>query len=509
MTRLFRSTALCAILVAASPVSADITVDDAWAVWKAQIAAYGLTFDAPETREGDALQIGEINLSITFPQDSGSAYLRFSGPRFTPVGDGSVEVRFPASSQIVAGAEIPGEGSFSVKAATTGGDAPGVMSGDPMKVSSNWDSPGFTATLQEVSVDGKALENVSGLMTLGPLKASSTTEMNDDHLVITGQSLLEKYDMDYSVTISENEEKLTIDAGGSANTIEGSSVITLPRSGLDPLGLHDQLRAGLNLVGNSNVAESRSYQRVRAGEEMISDQTTTGQDYAIQIKLDEDGLDYGGTTGAFDVAMTIAEVPFPIAFAGESVEARMMLPLLKSEAMQQAALKMVLNGVTIDEALWSLFDPEAQLPRDPMTLAVDLGADTSVLFEFLDIRAIMGGVDPGDLPIKANRVTLNNLTLAAAGAELTGQGAFAIDYDDMTTFDGMPALEGEASFVLKGFYELIDKLTALGLITSEDAMGTNMLIGMFFTPEERSYVLTSEIEVKKTGEVLANGQRLR
>lgn len=43
----------------------------------------------------------------------------------------------------------------------------------------------------------------------------------------------------------------------------------------------------------------------------------------------------------------------------------------------------------------------------------------------------------------------------------------------------------------------------------DEALGARMMLGMFTTPAEGSDVLTSEIEVKKTGEVLANGQRLQ
>ena len=508
MTRLFRSTALVTIF-AAAPALADLTVDDAWAVWKAQFQAYGLTLDASEARDGDALQIGDIKLSATLPEGVGSGYVSFPGPRFTPADGGMVAVQFPKMSQLSLGGEIKGEGSFAAAVEMTSDNNPGLMSGDPNNVKTVWNSPGFELTLLDVALDGQKAVDVTGSFTFGPIDVSNATVIEDDHVTITAQSKFDSYDIAYDVRIENEAGDFRFEAGGGAKTVVSNSKTMLPRTGIDPLGLHTQLRDGLRLVANTTAAQSGSYQRMFFGDQKVSDQETKGEDYAIDVLFNETGFNYGGTTGAFAINMQMPELPFPISLAGESVGFRLLLPLLKSETAQKAALKMALNGVTLDEGLWGLFDPTTQLPRDPMTIAFDLGSEASLLFEFLDIRAMMGGAKPAGLPVTADRVTLNSLMVSAAGAELTGTGDFTLDYTDWVTFDGMPAPEGQAAFMLKGGNGLIDRLIAMGLMSQDDAMGMRMMMSMFAKPGAGEDVLTSEIDVKKTGEVSANGQRLR
>lgn len=508
MTRLFRTTALCA-LMAASPAFAEITVDDAWAAWQAQIKALGLTLDASENRDGDALQIGEMRLSVVLPDGSGNAFLTMSGPRFVPADGGKVEVHFPAKTQVTMGGDIKGEGSMTMALEMTGDDAPGIMSGDPANVTTVWNISNYEATLGALTFDGEPAGDVSGKMILGPMAMTTLTNIGDALVTVTNTTQMESYKLDYTATIKQGASAMKIEAGGAAKGIDGTSTFVLPKSGLDVLGLDKQLAAGLKLVLTSKVAESGSYQRMFMDGRQMSNQDTTAANYNVTANLDTSGLDYGGTAGAFKADLMMPEVPLPISITGEGVEGRIKLPLLKSEEAQPAAIKIALNGVTISDQLWGLFDPAAKLPRDPMTIAFDLSGDTKLLFNFLDIRAMMGGAQPAGLPVTAERVKLNSLMVKGVGTELTGTGEFTFDYTDWTTFGGMPAPEGQAAFMLKGANGLMDKLVEMGLLSEQDTMGARMMMGMFTKPGEGEDVLTTEIDVKKTGEISANGQRLR
>ena len=508
MTRLFRTTAL-ATLFAASPALADLSVDDAWGVWKAQFQAYGLTLEAAESRDGDALQIGDVALLVNFPDNSGSARLTFTGPRFEPLGDGTVRIAFPANVEARMSGEVKGEGSFSARIGIEGDSANAVMSGTPEAAVTNWDGQGFDVILREVSVDGSPADDVKGGFKMGPYTMRSATEISGDHVTISQKASYSAYSVDYAIGYRAGETASLVSADGYANNVEVDSVSILPRAGLDPLGLHTQLRDGLDLRARVTASDYGSTQKTELDGQPFSSQYTRAEAYDVSIAFDQRGLEYTGTTGAFEGGGMLPGMPLPIALAGKEVDFRLLLPVLKSDAMQPAALKLALGGVTMEESLWSLFDPTTQLPHDPMTIAVDLAAETSLLFDFLDIRALMIGKEPTGLPVTADRVTLNNLTVSAVGAELTGTGDFALDYTDMSTFDGMPAPDGQATFTLKGSNALIDKLIAMGLVSTDDAMGARMMMSMFAKPGEGDDVLISEIEVRKTGEVTANGQRIR
>ena len=49
----------------------------------------------------------------------------------------------------------------------------------------------------------------------------------------------------------------------------------------------------------------------------------------------------------------------------------------------------------------------------------------------------------------------------------------------------------------------------MGYLPEDQAMGMRMMMGMFAVPGDGEDVLTSTIQVKPDGQILANGQRLR
>jgi hypothetical protein len=55
----------------------------------------------------------------------------------------------------------------------------------------------------------------------------------------------------------------------------------------------------------------------------------------------------------------------------------------------------------------------------------------------------------------------------------------------------------------------MDTLVNMGLLPQEQAMGARMMMGLFARPGDGPDTLTSTIEVKEDGSVLANGQRIQ
>jgi hypothetical protein len=88
------------------------------------------------------------------------------------------------------------------------------------------------------------------------------------------------------------------------------------------------------------------------------------------------------------------------------------------------------------------------------------------------------------------------------GAALTSTGAFTFD-NSM----GFPMPLGEATVDVTGANQLIQGLIATGLLAEEDAMGAQMMMGMFMVPSGDD-ALTSKIEVKEGMQILVNGQPL-
>jgi hypothetical protein len=108
-------------------------------------------------------------------------------------------------------------------------------------------------------------------------------------------------------------------------------------------------------------------------------------------------------------------------------------------------------------------------------------------------------MDPG----KLKSLKVNQLQLTVAGADLTGTGALTFDNSGP-----VPKPIGTVDLKLTGGNGLMDKLTEMGLLPQDQAAGFKMMLGMFAKPAGDD-VMTSEIEFKDDGSILANGQRIQ
>ncbi|WP_299850676.1 DUF2125 domain-containing protein [uncultured Roseovarius sp.] len=493
--------------VAGSPALADLTVDDAWNVWKSQIGALGLTIDAEEARDGDALQIGPINMSFNLPMEAGVFTGSFPGPRFEPLGDGTVRVSYPEESQFVFGGEIEGEASMNVVVDATLEGQDMVMSGIPDRVVSTGGYDAVRMRLADLTIDGEKLGQAEGTMTVLGGQYELTSTLGGDLITIDGTNAYDRYDLSYGFEIGEDEAQTGVAVSGFAEDVKMTQRIALPAAGLDLLNLHTQLREGMTMSVLAHSARYGSSEETTQNGEVLALQKSEINDYDVSFVLDTKGLSSEIGTGPFTGDIQIAELPFPISLASTKGAGRFVVPLLSTGAPQPGQVMMDMQGLTLNEDLWALADPEGQLPRDPIALRFDLTGEVDVTFDLLDInRLIEGGAPNPFVPVSAN---LKGLFLSMVGAELTGDGAFTFDAEDTETFPGLPRPEGTLDLNLTGANALIDRLVAMGLIPEEQAMGARMMMGMFAVPGEGEDTLTSQIEINEQGHVLANGQRLR
>jgi hypothetical protein len=113
------------------------------------------------------------------------------------------------------------------------------------------------------------------------------------------------------------------------------------------------------------------------------------------------------------------------------------------------------------------------------------------------------------MPVQLHALDVTNLTLKAAGAEVTGDGAFTFDNADTTTFPGVPLPTGQLDLKIVGANGLVDKLVQMGLLPEDQAMSARMMMGLFANAVEGSDdTLTSTLEFREKG-LFVNGQRLQ
>jgi hypothetical protein len=225
--------------------------------------------------------------------------------------------------------------------------------------------------------------------------------------------------------------------------------------------------------------------------------------------MNKDLLEYAGSSKGVNFNLNGAEIPLPVVAGLGEVAFNLLIPVAKSDTPSDFAFGLTLADFVTSNDLWSMLDAGNVLPRDPVTISLDLVGKAKMLFDFFDPEQ-MAAVETGDaVPAELTAITLRNLLVSAAGAKLSGTGNFTFDNNDLESYDGFPKPKGGVDFALVGGNGLMDKLVQMGLLPQEQAMGARMMMGLFTRPGEGEDSLTTKIEINEEGHILANGQRIQ
>ncbi|WP_424977277.1 DUF2125 domain-containing protein [Leisingera sp. S232] len=501
-----RSGAAAAILVvSAQGAFADLSAQEVWADWKAYLTGTGYTVSGTEAVSGSTLTVSDVSMSMPVPEEDGSATVSFPEIQFVENGDGTVNVVMPAEFPM--GFEFSGDGeSFAGKLIYSHDGSPIKVAGDAENMSYDYSSSQVSLTLDGLSADGE---------TVPPEVAKVQVEMNDvssqsTMTVANGRSYAQSMtasSLSYDMGFNDPEGEGTGSFKGALQGLSFTGTGTVPE-GLESPDMAALLEAGFAFDGTFNFTGGNgSVSGVDGSDNFAMESNSQGG--AFTVSMDKQHLTYDVSQVATNVTISGSEIPFPLALSMAETGFKLMMPLAKSEEEQDFALGITLRDFAVPEMLWGMVDPTGQLPHDPATVILDLAGKGKVLFDLFDPEALEAVETGAEQPGELNALSVKQLQVSAAGAELTGTGDFTFDNDDLTSFDGMPAPAGAADLKLTGANTLIDKLISMGLMSDGDAMGARMMMGMLAVPGEGEDTLTSKIEISEDGQILANGQRIK
>jgi hypothetical protein len=486
-------------LLGTTALHAQVTPEQVWENWKALATSAGQTLSTgSETRQGDTLVVTGLSLGYTDPETTISSTL--DEMRFRDLGDGTVEVTMsPAYTLSVRSTTEDGEGEVDLE--VTQANLVVIAGGTPTNATYNFTADSLGLATLRVTEDGQA-QPVTFTLTMD--------RATGGYGVVTGQDGVMDVTSDLTVdTTTLNLSATDVQEGGEVGanaTIQALSMSTGGRFGamMEFEELADALAAGfaVNLsvlygavAYDMNVVED-------TGPTTIRGKADEGR---FGLSLDKAAAAYDGGAKGVELTLAGAELPVPeVVVRYTETDFDIAIPLSKGEAPQEFRLSSTLRDLTVSDEVWALFDPTANLPRDPATLVIDARGTTTLTADLTDEEAMASGAPPGTI----ESVELSALQLTIAGAELTGSGALTFDNTDLVTFDGMPTPTGIINLALTGGNTLLDKLVAMGLVPDDQAMGARMMMGMFARPGEGPDTLTSTLEFKDKG-FFANGMRLR
>lgn len=181
-----------------------------------------------------------------------------------------------------------------------------------------------------------------------------------------------------------------------------------------------------------------------------------------------------------------------ITYSGNGGQVKMQMPMLPSDELQEFQLKIALDQYQASEPIWALFDPQALIPRDPISLDIDIVALVEIMEALINDPEFEDAVRPETL-------TVNNFMIEGAGISVSGGGEA-----DFVMTSGLPIGDGTFDFELKGVTGLMGTLAQLGIAPPPAVAGVNAVLGMF-TKFEGPDHFSTKIELLPDGTAKANG----
>lgn len=486
---------------------ADVTNADVWGNWRGYMEGLGYTISASEGSSGNTLTITDITMTV--PPSEGVSAISAVLPSMTMIeqGDGTVRLTLPPLSRLVVNVDPDDSEAIEMNIDYAQDGFNMIVSGDAAKLDYAFSANSVTATLADLVVDGTALgtDFARGKISVSDLNGTSSITTGSPR--VAQQNLNAgrlSYDMDFNDPDTDAVVKVK---GGMANLTSTNTSI-IPTDGPSMQDMNAMLDAGFRGDGtvtyqNGNLDMSFS------GPDGAGTLQTTTTGGIFGFSMSSNGLSYDAGQTDLTVNALMPDVPIPISMSMAQSKLNFAMPVKKSNEEQDFALGFTMGDFTVSDMLWGMLDPGAQLPRDPATVALDLTGKAKVLFDFLDADQSAALASSGASPGELNALTLKSLLVDAVGARLSGSGDFTFDNSDTASFGGIPRPQGAVDLKLVGGNGLLDKLVAMGLLPSQQAMGARMMMGLFAVAGEEPDTLNSKIEFNEEGHILANGQRIQ
>jgi len=483
---------------------ADITAQQVWDNWQDQVATFGDGFTTGDAvTSGNTLTISDVKIDTE--GDDFHVIADIGDIKLTELGDGTVRITMPPSYPLTITETLEVGPKNTATLIVSQDNFSMTVSGEP-------DAMNYALTADRYAISVDSLVHASGsevlldAATLEFLDLSSAYTLTSDTLNNFDYTFgIGAMAMDFSFTDPASGDKIVSTATIADFAIEANAALPFDLDTYSDPPFHAGLAASA-AYSFGNVAFSFD---INAGGEVVSGSTEVDSG-TTEAAFDFDGAAFSGGANGFAMTLNVPEeFPLPIEASLGGYGFDFQVPLSKAEGRtaRDAIIAFNLTDLVVADALWNLVDPAEMIPRDPMTIALDLRAKIIPLFDFLD-PAQQQAVAAADLPVEIESLDIKGLTLRGLGASISGMGAFTFDNDDYQTFPDFPRPQGEAELAINGVNGLIDIFIEMGLIPADQALVPRLVMGTMTVPVGDDQ-LTSEIEINEEGHVFANGQRLR
>ncbi|WP_134724801.1 DUF2125 domain-containing protein [Paracoccus luteus] len=536
-----------ALLALTAPALADVTPAEVWQNWVDYYQANGYAVtEGSRDEAGGTLTIKDATFTHASGEGDGDMTVTVPELVLQETGDGKVRTTIAERSAITFRYTDEEDRPVTAEASATLKGAEIVTGG----------------TAADMTHDGKVAEAVVALDKIVTAEGEKTFPLSlkltgtayqqrvvDGEIVaITSSGGVDRVELAGTVTEDGPEMAGTTTFALNLDAVQGSGQAQLPKAA--PLGaaadLNAALKAGLDVAGTLTMgALDLTFDHAGKSEDG-ADQTiaskTGGKGIEVTFGLSPAGIKYQASGDQLTSNMTSSDLPFPISYALDSTSADIQFPVMRSDTPAPFKFAYSLGGLTLDDAIWGMFDPNGTLPRDPASLDIDITGLVRIAADLFDPATLNASDDaddapaddaategtddaaPGQLsdapaesgatpeaeaetpaPFEPVEITINKLGVQALGARIDASGALTVPEGG-----SMDAPVGTITARMEGLNALIDKAVAFGLIGQDEVTGYRMMLAAFAKPApEGGDALVSEFEFREGGQIFANGQQVQ
>lgn len=487
---ILRATVFCAALVAqsvAQPAAADLTPEGLWQAWQDRAAAAGHPLSA-EMDQGGTLGLD----GLVFSRPLGNGTITLGIGRLDLAQDGAdVRATLPAGGTVTITA-TPGPDDpdgETIAAVLALGDTPLTATASGDAAAPVWTLAARTASLNLVSLTRDGV----------PVPAAARFDLAGLAGTLAGIGGGGPLSADLRADRLASDIDATDPATGDTIRNTATQSDTSLRASLrdDPA---DPAAWSLNATLASGASEAVSLRTGPAG----SFESDSRQDSAtLALTMTETRTDYDARVSGLATTLSGSLLPAgPLGVAMETAQLALSLPAGPAAGVQSAAVALDLGGVMPGDRLWTLIDPMGVLTRAPFAATVRAEADLA--------SPEPGATAPDGTPLPdllPRALRIPEIALTHDAARVTGDGAFDLPAGPM----GIPDLAqatGALDLQAAGLNGVLERATTGGAMTMEQAMGAQMLLGMFAT-QGQGDVFTTRIELMPGGGFSVNGTQVR
>ena len=480
-----------ALLLATSPAAwAEIDAQTLWADWQEMATRFGGTLSvASEDYAGGTLTLTDVTMATNLGGGEGNA--SYGTIRLIEQGDGTVRVEIPATMSTTSTTTVDGVTVEQTIDMTNEGletvvrEEGGLRTYDTTMqnltaiVSTETGEAGGTPAVT-ISMSGLASVYRSGID--GDADAFDQTLTADSiGFAMSGEGEGEQVDLTYALT------GIASDLSGNYGEAPDGPVTSFADMGMTYGGDISHSGGTFTLTGEGPQGPFSANSTSEAGK--------------LTLDLGEDSLGYTiGSTG-IDATVQAPGFPVPVKMTMAESIVGFALPFGETGVEKPFAVNLEARDLVLDDALWGLFDPTGQLPRDPATLVVDMDGSAVMNVDLFGDPASISKLQGA--PGEVKTLKINEILLTLAGAALRGSGS--LDFPKSTK---VPEPVGTIELALDGGFALIDKIVALGFIPAEQAAFVKGMAGAVARPVGEDQ-LESTIEFTPGGGISANGLPLK